>query len=148
MGLPRMDHVSVVVRDLDGSIAFFQELGMELEGRQDVSGPWVDRVNGIDDVRVEIAMMRTPDGTNKLELTAFEAPELVPATPDPAPPNTVGLRSVMFEVPDVHETVARLARHGGELVGTVEDYEDMYRLCYLRGPDGIIVALAQSLSGD
>jgi catechol 2,3-dioxygenase-like lactoylglutathione lyase family enzyme len=147
MAVLRMDHVVVVVRDLEAGIAFFTELGLELEGRQHVGGEWVDRVNGIAGVQVEIAMMRTADGHNKLELTAFDSPALVDAQPHPAPPNTLGLRSVMFEVDDVADTVARLEAHGGELMGEIADYEDVYRLCYVRGPAGIIVALAQRLPG-
>jgi catechol 2,3-dioxygenase-like lactoylglutathione lyase family enzyme len=145
MAVLRMDHVGVVVEDLEAAIAFFIELGMELEGRQPVRGAWVDRVNGIDGVDVEIAMMRTPDGHNKLELTRFSSPQLEPVQPHPAPPNAIGLRSVMFEVEDIADMLARLRAHGGELVGEVADYEDLYRLCYLRGPGGIIVALAQQL---
>ncbi|MCZ7424722.1 VOC family protein [Micromonospora sp. WMMA1949] len=141
-----MDHVSVVVDDLPAAIAFFTELGMEVEGEMPVEGQWVDRVNGIDGVRVDIAMMRTPDGHGKLELTRFRAPALVAAEPAGAPPNTLGLRSVMFAVDDVDDTVARLRAHGGELIGEVADYGDVYRLCYLRGPAGVIVALAQQLS--
>jgi catechol 2,3-dioxygenase-like lactoylglutathione lyase family enzyme len=141
----RMDHVSVVVGDLDAGVAFFTELGLELEARQRIAGAWVDRVNGIDGVQVEIAMMRTPDGHGKLELTAFASPPLADAAPHPAPPNTLGLRSVMFEVDDIADTIARLEPHGGSLMGAIEDYEDMYRLCYLRGPAGIIVSLAQDL---
>lgn len=137
-----MDHVVVVVSNLDAAIAYFTELGLEIEGRMPISGKWVDRVNGIDNVRVEIVMMRAPDG-GKLELTKFASPALTDQ--QPGPPNTLGYRSVMFEVDDVAETVARLRKHGGELIGEVADYEDIYRLCYVRGPDGIIVALAQSL---
>jgi catechol 2,3-dioxygenase-like lactoylglutathione lyase family enzyme len=146
MAMPvRMDHVSVVVEDLEGAIAFFTELGLELEARQPVSGAWVDRVNAIEGVVVEIAMMRAADGSGKLELTSFALPSLVPTSPHPAPPNTIGYRSVMFEVDDIADTIARLEPLGGELIGAVEDYEDMYRLCYLRGPAGTIVALAQDL---
>ncbi|WP_435588507.1 VOC family protein [Micromonospora chalcea] len=141
-----MDHVSVVVDDLPAAIAFFTELGMEVEGEMPVEGAWVDRVNGIDGVRVDIAMMRTPDGHGKLELTRFRTPALVAAEPSDAPPNTLGLRSVMFAVDDVDDTVARLRAHGGELIGEVADYGDVYRLCYLRGPAGVIVALAEQLS--
>lgn len=139
-----MDHVSVIVDDLEAATAFFLELGMEREGDASVEGAWVDRVNGIDDVRVDIRMMRTPDGTGRLELTQFRSPA-VGGTKD-APPNTLGLRSVMFAVDDVDEMVARLRRHGAELVGEIVEY-DVYRLCYLRGPAGIIVALAQELGG-
>ncbi|MEW2543537.1 MULTISPECIES: VOC family protein [Micromonospora] len=141
-----MDHVSVVVDDLPAAIAFFTELGMEVEGEMPVEGAWVDRVNGMDGVRVDIAMMRTPDGHGKLELTRFRTPALVAAEPSDAPPNTLGLRSVMFAVDDVDDTVARLRAHGGELIGEVADYGDVYRLCYLRGPAGVIVALAEQLS--
>lgn len=142
MAVLRMDHVSVVVSDLDAAIAYFTELGLVEENRMPVSGKWVDRVNGMDNVRVEIVMMVSPDG-GKLELTKFRSPALTDQKPGPA--NTLGLRSVMFEVEDVVETVARLRKHGGELIGEIADYENIYRLCYTRGPDGIIVALAQAL---
>ena len=145
MAIQRMDHVSVVVDDLEAGIAFFVELGMEVEAEQAVEGPWVDLVNGIDDVRVDIAMLRTPDGHNKLELTRFRNPAATTAEPN-APSNTLGLRSVMFAVDDVDDVVARLRTHGAELVGEVAQYEDLYRLCYVRGPAGIIVALAEQLS--
>src|SRR4051812_25768483 len=117
MTIQRMDHVSVVVDDLEAATAFFVELGMELEARQPVEGDWVDRVNGVDGVRVEIAMMRTPDGRGRLELTKFHAPALVSAEPANAPPNTLGLRSVMFAVDDIEDVVARLRTHGAELIG-------------------------------
>jgi catechol 2,3-dioxygenase-like lactoylglutathione lyase family enzyme len=139
----RLDHVSVVVDDIEAAKAFFAELGMELEGQMPVTGDWVDRVNALDDVRVEIAMMRTPDGNGKLELTRFANPSVPPAQPEPV--NRLGLRTVMFEVDDVDATVERLRRHGGQLIGEIVDYENIYRLCYMRGPDGIIVALAQAL---
>ena len=145
MALQRMDHVVVVVEDLDAGVAFFTELGMEREGEQRIEGDWVDRVNGIEGIRVDIVMMRTPDGHGKLELTKFHSPAATTAEPD-APPNTLGYRSVMFAVDDVDDTVARLQPYGGELIGEITQYEDMYRLCYLRGPAGIIVALAQELS--
>ena len=141
----RLDHIVVVVDDLAAATDFFLELGMEVEGRMPVEGDWVDRVNGLDDLKVDIVMLRTPDGDGKLELTAFRSPPLVAATPQPAPPNVLGLRSVMFEVDDVDDVVARLEAHGGELIGEIVEYEDQYRLCYLRGPAGIIVALATSL---
>jgi catechol 2,3-dioxygenase-like lactoylglutathione lyase family enzyme len=139
-----MDHVSVVVGDLEAAIAFFVELGMELEGEAPVEGRSVDRVAGLDDVRVGIAMMRTPDGHGRLELTKFHNPIATTAEPN-APANTFGLRSIMFAVDDIDEVVARMRAHGAELVGEVAQYEDLYRLCYLRGPDGIIVALAEQL---
>ena len=146
MTIQRMDHVSVVVDDLEAAIAFFVELGMELEGEAPIEGPWVDRVNGLDGVRVDIAMMRTPDGHGRLELTKFHTPTAVSAEPENAPPNTLGLRSVMFAVDDVDATVSRLRAHGAQLVGEVAQYQDSYRLCYVRGPAGIIVALAEQLS--
>jgi catechol 2,3-dioxygenase-like lactoylglutathione lyase family enzyme len=142
----RLDHVSVVVDDLAAAIAFFTELGMSVGGEAAVEGPWVDRVNRLENVQVDIVMMRTPDGHGQLELTKFRHPKLVETEPAIAPPNTLGLRSVMFAVESVDDTVARLRAHGAELVGEVAQYEDMYRLCYLRGPAGIIVALAEELS--
>jgi catechol 2,3-dioxygenase-like lactoylglutathione lyase family enzyme len=142
----QMHHVSVVVDDLAAATAFFVELGMELEGEAPIEGRWVDRVNALDGVRVDIAMMRTPDGHGRLELTKFHAPALVSAEPANAPPNTLGLRSVMFEVDDIEDVVARLRTHGAELVGELAQYENIYRLCYVRGPEGIIVGLAEQLS--
>jgi len=146
MTIQRMDHMSVVVNDLEAAIAFFVELGMELEGQAPIEGRSVDRVNALDGVRVDIAMMRTPDGHGRLELTKFHTPTAVSAAPENAPPNTLGLRSVMFAVDDVDAAVAGLRAHGAELVGEVAQYQDSYRLCYVRGPSGIIVALAQQLS--
>lgn len=140
-----MDHVSIVVEDLAPAIAFFAELGLELEDQMPVEGSWVDGVNGIEGVRVDIAMMRTPDGHSKLELTKFRSPALVSIEPKEAPPNAPGLRSIMFAVDGIDDVIARLRTHGAELMGTVEQYEDMYRLCYMRGPAGIIVALAEEL---
>jgi catechol 2,3-dioxygenase-like lactoylglutathione lyase family enzyme len=146
MTIQRMDHVSVVVDDLEAAIAFFVELGMELEGQAPIEGRSVDRVNALDGVRVDIAMMRTPDGHGRLELTKFHTPTAISAELENAPPNTLGLRSVMFAVDDVDATVAGLRAHGAELVGEVAQYQDSYRLCYVRGPAGIIVALAEQLS--
>lgn len=140
-----MDHVSVVVEDLVPAIAFFKALGMSVEGEAPIEGPWVDRVNRIDKVRIDIVMMRTPDGHGRLELTKFRNPRLVAIDPAIAPPNALGLRSVMFTVESVDDTVARLRAEGGELIGEVVQYEDKYRLCYMRGPAGIIVALAEEL---
>ena len=145
MTIRRLDHVSVVVEDLPDAVAFFTALGMTKEGEAPIDGWWVDRVNGIEGVRVDIVMMRTPDGHGRLELTKFRNPELVEVEPAVAPPNTPGLRSVMFTVESVDDTVARLRVHGGELIGEVAQYEDKYRLCYMRGPAGIIVALAEEL---
>ena len=145
MTIQRMDHVGVVVDDLEAAIAFFVDLGMELEGEAAVEGDWVDRVNGLESVQVDIAMMRTPDGHGRLELTQFRHPQLIKIEPAIAPPNTLGLRSVMFAVDSIDDTVARLRATGAELIGEVAQYEDMYRLCYMRGPAGIIVALAEEL---
>jgi catechol 2,3-dioxygenase-like lactoylglutathione lyase family enzyme len=146
MTIKRLDHVSVVVEDLAPAIAFFTTLGMTIEGQMPIEGPWVDRINGIQRVQVDIVMMRTPDGHGRLELTKFRNPKLVAIEPAIAPPNALGLRSVMFTVDSVEDTVARLRAHGAELVGEVVQYEDKYRLCYMRGPAGIIVALAEELS--
>jgi catechol 2,3-dioxygenase-like lactoylglutathione lyase family enzyme len=146
MTIQRMDHVSVVVDDLEAAKAFFVELGMELEGEAPIEGSWVDRVNGLDGVRVDIAMMRTPDGHGRLELTKFHSPKAVSAEPKNALGNTLGLRSIMFAVDDIDATVAGLRARGAELVGEVAQYQDSYRLCYVRGPAGIIVALAEQLS--
>ena len=146
MTIKRLDHISVVVEDLAAAIAFFTALGMTVEGEAPVEGPWVDRVNGIENVQVDIVMMKTPDGHGKLELTKFRNPKLVQIEPAIAPPNSLGLRSIMFAVDSVDETVAQLRTYGAELIGEVAQYEDIYRLCYMRGPAGIIVALAEDLS--
>jgi catechol 2,3-dioxygenase-like lactoylglutathione lyase family enzyme len=146
MTIKRLDHVSVVVDDLAPAIAFFTTLGMTIEGQMPIEGTWVDRINGLERVQVDIVMMRTPDGHGRLELTKFRNPKLVAIEPAIAPPNALGLRSVMFAVDSVEDTVARLRAHGAELVGEVAQYEDKYRLCYMRGPAGIIVALAEELS--
>ena len=146
MAIQRMDHVSVVVNDLEAAIAFFVELGMDIEGQAPVEGRWVDRVVALDDVRVDIAMMRTPDGHGRLELTKFHRPPAVSAEPTYSPPNMLGIRSIMFAVDDVEDVLARLSAHGAELVGELEEYEGIYRLCYIRGPEGIIVALAEQLT--
>ena len=145
MTIQRMDHVSVVVDDLEAAIAFFVELGMEREGEAQIEGPWVDRINGLDGVRVDITMMRTPDGHGRLELTKFHNPTAISAEPKNALGNTLGLRSIMFAVDDVDATIAGLRAHGADLVGEVAQYQDSYRLCYVRGPAGIIVALAEEL---
>ncbi len=145
MTIKRLDHVSVVVDDLGAAIAFFTALGMTLEGEAAVEGPWVDRVNGLDNVQVDIVMMRTPDGHGRLELTKFRNPKLVEIEPAIAPPNTLGLRSVMFTVESIDDTVARLRAKGAELVGEIAQYENKYSLCYIRGPAGILVALAEEI---
>jgi catechol 2,3-dioxygenase-like lactoylglutathione lyase family enzyme len=146
MTVRRMDHVGVVVDDLAAAIAFFVELGLELEGEMPVEGRWVDHVVGLESVRVDIAMMRTPDGHGRLELTKFHSPTAISGEPKNAPPNTLGIRRIMFAVEDIDDVIARLRAHGAELVGEVDQYEDSYRLCYVRGPEGIIVALAEQLS--
>jgi catechol 2,3-dioxygenase-like lactoylglutathione lyase family enzyme len=145
MTLQRMDNVLIVVDDLEAAKAFFAELGMELEGEMPVEGRWVDLVVGLENVRSEIAMMRTPDGHGRLELTKFHTPAAVRAEPKNAPVNTLGIRRIMFAVDDIEDVLARLRAHGAELLGEVAQYEDMYRLCYVRGPEGIIVALAERL---
>ena len=145
MTIKRLDHVSVVVEDLAAAVAFFTALGLTVEGEMPIAGPWVDRVNGMEGIRIDIVMMRTPDGHGRLELTKFHHPALVAIEPAVAPPNALGLRSVMFTVDSVDDTVARLRALGAELLGEVVQYEDVYRLCYVRGPAGIIVALAEEL---
>jgi catechol 2,3-dioxygenase-like lactoylglutathione lyase family enzyme len=145
MAIQRMDHVGVVVDDLEAAIAFFAELGLELEGEVTVEGRWVDRVAGLDHVRADIAMMRTPDGHSRLELTKYRRPAAIGAESDSAPANTLGLRNIMFAVDDIEDLLDRLRSHGAELVGEVARYEDSYLLCYVRGPAGIIVALAEQL---
>jgi catechol 2,3-dioxygenase-like lactoylglutathione lyase family enzyme len=140
-----MDNVLLVVDDLEAAIAFFTELGLELEGRTTVEGQWVDRIVALDGVRSDIAMMRTPDGHGRLELNKFHTPRAVRAEPEDAPVNALGIRRIMFAVTDIDDAVTRLQNRGAELVGEVIQYEDMYRLCYLRGPEGIIVALAEQL---
>jgi len=145
MTIQRMDNVGIVVDDLKAATAFFLELGLELEGEATVEGRWVDRIVGLDGVRNDIAMMRTPDGHGRLELIKFQTPPATAAEPN-APVNTLGIRRIMFAVEDIEGVLARLQAHGAELVGDVVQYEDKYRLCYVRGPEGIIVALAEQLS--
>jgi catechol 2,3-dioxygenase-like lactoylglutathione lyase family enzyme len=145
MAIQRMDNVLIVVEDIDRVIAFFVELGMELEGKGPIEGRWVERVIGIDDVRQDVAMLKTPDGRGRIELAMFHAPKAITPEPREAPANTLGIRRVMFAVDDLDDVVSRLRPHGAELVGEVAQYEDVYRLCYVRGPEGIIVGLAQQL---
>jgi len=140
-----MDHISVVVDDLPAAIAFFTALGMTLEGEAPIEGPWVDRLCGLEGVKVNIVMMRTPDGHGRVELTKFRSPELVGVEPAIPTPNMLGLRQIMFAVDDIDDTVARLLPHGAELIGEMVQYDDKYKLCYLRGPAGIIIALAKQL---
>jgi catechol 2,3-dioxygenase-like lactoylglutathione lyase family enzyme len=142
--IKRMDNVGIVVDDPKAAIAFFVELGLELESETAVEGSWVDRCVGLDGVRSDIAMLRTPEGHGGLELIKFHAPRATTAEPN-APVNTLGIRRIMFAVDDIDDVRARLRDYGGELIGEVVQYEDKYRLCYLRGPEGIIVALAQEI---
>jgi catechol 2,3-dioxygenase-like lactoylglutathione lyase family enzyme len=146
MTIRRMDNVGIVVDDLEAATAFFVELGLELEGEATVEGQWVDRTVGLDGVKCDIAMLRTPDGHGRLELSKFHAPPVIRRTPDPAPVNALGYLRVMFAVDDINAVLARLETHGAELVGDLAQYEDSYRLCYVRGPEGIIVGLAEQLS--
>jgi catechol 2,3-dioxygenase-like lactoylglutathione lyase family enzyme len=141
-----MDNVGVVVEDLAAATAFFEALGLELEGETSVEGPWVDQVVGLHGVQCDIAMMRTPDGHGRLELTMFHSPAAVSAEPHDAPANTYGIRRIMFAVEDIEATIERLRSHGAELIGEVARYEDSYLLCYVRGPAGMIVALAEQLN--
>jgi len=144
MAVQRLDNVGIVVEDLAAAIEFFRELGLELEGRALVEGEWAGRITGLGDQRVEIAMMRTPDGHSRLELSHFLAPAVV-ADHRNAPVNSLGYLRVMFAVDDLDDTLARLRRHDAELVGEVVQYEDVYRLCYIRGPEGLLIGLAEEL---
>ncbi len=145
MTLLRMDNVGIVVEDIEAAKAFFVELGMELEGEMSLGGPEVDRLLGLDNVRDDVAMMRMPDGHGRIELTKFHSPR-PSAAAEAASPNTLGIRRIMFAVDDIDDTLTRLRAGGAELVGDVVQYEDSYRLCYVRGPEGILVALAQPLN--
>ena len=143
--IKRMDNVLIVVEDLERAKAFFAELGMELDGETTVEGPFVDQTVGLEDVRAEIAMMRTPDGHGRVELSRYERPAAVRAEPEDAPANALGMRRIMFLVDDVDETVERLRGHGAELVGEIAQYEEIYRLCFVRGPEGIVIGLSEEL---
>jgi catechol 2,3-dioxygenase-like lactoylglutathione lyase family enzyme len=145
MALKRMDNVGIVVDDLDGTIDFLSELGLELEGRATIDEEWAGRVTGLGDQRVEIAMMRTPDGHSRVELSRFLTPPVV-ADHRNAPVNALGYLRVMFAVDDLDDTLERLGRRGAQLVGEVVRYKDVYRLCYIRGPEGLLIGLAQELS--
>jgi catechol 2,3-dioxygenase-like lactoylglutathione lyase family enzyme len=145
MTLKRMDNVLIVVEDIEAAKAFFTELGMELEGETTVEGPFVDRTVGLEGVRADITMMRAPDGHGRVELTRFHTPPAVRAEPENAPANALGIRRIMFAVDDIDDVVARLRNHGAELVGEMAQYEDIHRLCFLRGPEGIIIGLAEQL---
>jgi catechol 2,3-dioxygenase-like lactoylglutathione lyase family enzyme len=142
--IQRMDHVGIVVDDLAAATAFFVELGLQLQGETPAEGEWVDRIVGLEGIRVDTAMMETPDGNGRLELVKFHAPSGPDGDRD-APANTPGLRHLAFAVDDIDAAIAGLRAHGGELVGEVESYKDIYRLCYLRGPEGIIVELAERI---
>jgi catechol 2,3-dioxygenase-like lactoylglutathione lyase family enzyme len=145
MTIRRMDNILIVVDDLEAVKAFFVELGLELEWETTVEGPSVDRLIGLQNVRATLALMRTPDGLGRIELDKFHTPEAIRTGPENVPVNTLGIRRIMFAVDDIDDVVARLLAHGAELVGDVVQYEDAYRLAYVRGPEGIIVALSEQL---
>ena len=145
MALQRMDNVLIVVENLEAAKAFFIELGMVLEGQMPIEGPWVDRVISIENTRAEIATLRTPDGHGRVELDKFHAPPAIRGEAKNAPVNTLGIRRIMFAVDDLDDVLRRLRAHGAELVGEVAQYEDIYRLCYVRGPEGILLGLAEQL---
>jgi catechol 2,3-dioxygenase-like lactoylglutathione lyase family enzyme len=144
MALKRMDNIGIVVADLQGAVDFFVELGLEFEGRATIAGEWAGRVTGLGDQRVEIAMMRTPDGHSRLELSRFDTPPVV-ADHRNAPVNSLGYLRVMFAVDDLDATLEKLRKRGAQLVGDVVQYQDTYRLCYIRGPEGLLIGLAQEL---
>jgi catechol 2,3-dioxygenase-like lactoylglutathione lyase family enzyme len=146
MTVQRMDNVLIVVDDLEAVIAFFVELGLELEGQGPLEWRGAERVIGLDDVRQDVAMLRVPDGPGRVELARFHRPKAIAPEPKDAPANTLGLRRVMFAVDDIEDVVARLRARGAELVGEIVQYENIYRLCYVRGPEGIVVGLAEQLS--
>ncbi|MGW1776518.1 VOC family protein [Streptomyces sp. NPDC002104] len=146
MAIQRMDNVGIVVEDLDAAIAFFVELGMELEGRAEIEGLFADQCTGLDGVHCDIAMVRTPDGNSRLELAKYRSPAVIGTGPSKRPHNVLGTHRVMFAVDDLEDTVARLRPHGAELVGEIARFGDSYLLCYLHGPEGIIIGLAEELS--
>jgi len=145
MTIQRMDNVLIVVEDLEAAKGFFAELGLELEGQTTVEGDWVDRIIGLDGVRADIAMMRTPDGHGRVELTRFHSPPPVRPEPANAPANALGLRRIMFAVDGLDDVVARLRGRGAELVGEIVTYGDVYRLCFVRGPEGVLIGLAEQI---
>lgn len=145
MTVKRLDNMGIVVANLDAAIDFFLELGLTLEGRMPIDGEWAGRVTGVRDQRVEIAMLRTPDGHGRLELTRFDAPAIA-GDHRTAPVNSLGYLRVMFAVDDLDDTLARLARHGATVVDEIVNYQDVYRLCYLRGPEGLLIGLAEELA--
>lgn len=148
MTLRRMDNVLIVVENLEAAEAFFAELGMEVQGRTTVEGPWAGKVIGLDNVRADITMMRTPDGHGRVELSRFHTPPAVRAEPEDAPANALGIRRIMFAVEDINDVVDRLRSHGAELLDEIAQYENQYRLCFVRGPEGILVGLAEQLQED
>jgi catechol 2,3-dioxygenase-like lactoylglutathione lyase family enzyme len=145
MTLKRMDNVLIVVEDIEAAKAFFIELGMEFEGQTQIEGPFVDQTVGLENVRTDIAMLRTPDGHSRVELSRFIRPAAIKTEPYPAPSNALGLRRIMFAVDDIDDVVARLRKHGAELVGEIAEYEDMYRLCFVRAREGFVIGLAEQL---
>ncbi len=145
MKVKRLDHINVVVEDLPQAVTFFTTLGLTVEGQMPIEGDWVDRVNGIKGIKVDVVTMVTPDGHSKIEFVKFHNPQLVNVTPEVRPPNALGLQSIMFAVDSVDDAVSKLSAIGGELMGEIVNYENMYRLCYMRGPAGIIIALAEEL---
>ena len=147
MNLLRMDNVSIVVEDLDATVAFFEELGLRAEGRMRIDGEWAARIVGLPGQVCDIAMLRTPDGHGGIELCRYVRPEVVRPQPENAPANTLGYRRVMFAVDDLEEALARIAKHGATLVGEVTKYEEIFKLCYVRGPEGLLIGLAEPLRG-
>jgi catechol 2,3-dioxygenase-like lactoylglutathione lyase family enzyme len=145
MALLRLDNIAIVVDDLDAAVAYFSEIGLEEQDRADIEGAYADQTVGLDGVRSQIVMMCTPDGSGRLELTRYETPAALSADPPSPSPNTLGLHRVMFAVDDIDDTIARLRPHGAQVLGEVAQYEESFRLCYLRGPAGIIVALAEQI---
>ena len=145
MALQRMDNVLINVEDMEAAKAFFAEIGMEVEGEAQVEGRWADIVVGLEGVKSDVVMMRTLDGHGRVELSKFHSPPAIRPEPQNAPSNTLGMRRIMFTVDDIDDTVARLRQHGAELVGDIAQFEDSYRVCFVRGPEGIIVGLAQQL---
>jgi catechol 2,3-dioxygenase-like lactoylglutathione lyase family enzyme len=145
MTLRRMDNVLINVENLEAVEAFFAELGMELEGRTTVEGPWAGKVIGLENVRADITMMRTPDGHGRVELSKFHTPPAVRAEPEDAPANALGIRRIMFAVENLDDVVERLRSHGADLLDEIAQYENQYRLCFMRGPEGILIGLAEEL---
>lgn len=145
VAIKRMDHTTLVVKDLPGAIKFFKDLGMELQGQASVEGPQVDALCGLKKTKADIAMMKTPDGHSGIELTKYHRPAVIKTTPKIMPPNALGLRQIMFEVDDLDGLVKKMKTRGGKLLGEIVEYGGVYKLCYLRGPEGVIVALAQQI---